>query len=255
MVRPIVDQRYWDDLYDKEAASHGRPPRVLADWIKQHVPPGDGTCFEVGCFPGRFLSIFGDVGYELHGIDLAPRTGTDPPRWLRASGYRVGTFERADFLAAQASSKYDIVCSFGFIEHFSNWRRVLEKSIDLVKENGWLVIETPNFRGAVQMFLHLALDAEGLRRHNIGAIDPNAWSHLARKAGFEIVHAGFLGGFDFWVSSDPTRTYQRMLLWVANRCKWRLARQKLRDSMLYSPFCGLIAKRTGSGSPATEVGR
>lgn len=59
----------------------------------------------------------------------------------------------------------DVVSSFGFIEHFTNWREVLAKHAEPVADDGHLIIEAPNFTGAFQRWLHVNFDKANSARH------------------------------------------------------------------------------------------
>ncbi|MEO7522925.1 MAG: hypothetical protein ABIT58_02460, partial [Ferruginibacter sp.] len=44
---------------------------AIYDLIKKYIPPNEnGSCLEIGSFPGPFLSFFGDLGYTLNGVDF-----------------------------------------------------------------------------------------------------------------------------------------------------------------------------------------
>lgn len=240
----LVSSEYWSNLYASCQGPKTSINPILRNWILDHIPPCQGSCFEVGCFPGSFLSVFGELGYELHGIDLAPRVESDLPLWLRDGGYRVGEIRQADFLTFENRRLYDIVCSFGFIEHFTNWKDVLRKSASLVRKNGLLLVETPNYRGLLQLLTHAMLDWEGLLQHNVRAMDPRGWSRVLRGEGFSISHCGYLGGIGFGVSPRRMSVFNRlglrMLKWIE---KW-VSPYLTRPCSFYSPFCGLIAKRS-----------
>jgi hypothetical protein len=67
-----ASQEFWNQVYDVEPQIAGRSDIIRA-WIEAYVPNVAGankTCIEIGCYPGRYLSVFGELGYELFGIDL-----------------------------------------------------------------------------------------------------------------------------------------------------------------------------------------
>ena len=157
----LASQDYWDDAYANYSL-HDKvgDDDIVKKWILNNVQKGNGlSCLEIGCFPGRYLTVMGDLGYTLSGVDLTPRVKDEFPEWLKSEGYSVGTFVQEDFFKFQPKQKFDLVCSFGFIEHFTNWESVLLKHIELINETGYLVIETPNFRGWVQKFILYVLKA------------------------------------------------------------------------------------------------
>jgi len=241
----LASQKYWDDAYSDYALEAKVPDDdIVKKWILKNLEPikSEKTCFEVGCFPGRYLTVMGDLGYTLNGLDLTPRVEKEFPEWLKKQGYKTGQFFREDFIEFKTNNKYDLVCSFGFIEHFVNWEAVLMKHISLVADNGYLVIETPNFSGWLQRFIHWYLDKENYKRHYIPSMNPNKWASICEKNGFEIVFQGYIGEFQFWVDQQPTSYVKKKVLnrFIMNYDELR----KLKPGKkAYSPFCGIVAKR------------
>lgn len=238
----FVEQTYWDNSYQNTqfATLPDRDPIKI--WLKTFIPKGSGTCIEVGCFPGGILSCFGELGYELHGIDLTPRIEQELPAWLKSKGYSVGTFLQKDFTLFNPKTEYDIVASFGFIEHFSDWQSILVKHASLVKKGGLLVIEVPNFRGPVQRVLHLLLDKENYTRHNIKSMQPKKWESIIKKLGFETLNCGHFGNFMFWVDNENRNWLQKLTINLIQSSTKRFLKY-LPDNSAYSPFCGLICRK------------
>jgi len=47
---------------------------AIYDPIRKYIPSNkNGNCIEVGSFPGPFLTVLGDLGYTLPGIDFHPK--------------------------------------------------------------------------------------------------------------------------------------------------------------------------------------
>lgn len=238
-----LPQSSWDDAYSQYQYRDAADDDALVQWIRRWIPPRTGTCLEFGCFPGRYLTVFGKLGYELHGVDLTPRVEQDFAPWLSAQGYRVGQIARDDALLWEPNRRYDVVCSFGFIEHFDDWRAVLRRQARLVDRDGWLMITAPNFRGALQWLLHRALDARNLKRHRMGSMDVRAWAEEAEKLGFAVAEAAYIGRFEFWHADEERNGFQRLGLKLARRAE-RWLRRLPAGHRLYSPYCGLVARRT-----------
>jgi 2-polyprenyl-3-methyl-5-hydroxy-6-metoxy-1,4-benzoquinol methylase len=208
----LIDQEEWDRQYAGLAFSETPGDHPIRKWIDDHFRVGDGlgkTCLEIGCFPGRYLELFGAKGYRLEGIDLTPRVRDDLPAWLKSRGCSVGAFYCADFRDFQTKKQYDVVCSFGFIEHFMEWETILEKHCALVRKGGILILETPNIRGLVQYALRWLLDGKAFERHNLEAAYPDAWQPIIERYGFQIRYKGCFGAFRFWSGNrkaTPSRT-------------------------------------------------
>lgn len=239
----LADQSYWDGAYAEYHLEKLQEEDVIRKWIEKYIPSVSAkTCIEIGCFPGRYITVFGDLGYELNGIDLTPRVEQEFPNWLKANGYRTGVFKRVDFFNFEPENKFDLVSSFGFIEHFKNWEIVFKKHLEWVAEDGYVVIETPNFRGWFQRAIHLILDYKNYKRHYIPSMKPHKWAEMAQAEGFEIIFQGYIGHFEFWIDEQPKAYVRRKLFNRLLTYYERLKRMKP-GKKAYSPYCGIIAKR------------
>lgn len=242
-----ADQDYWRDEYAGYRFHIAKPRDFIRRWIEKHVPSAGNqqkSCLEIGCYPGRFIAVFGELGYVLSGIDLV-ETLEDLPRWLAASGYRTGRFHKTDFTRHDLQNTYDVVCSFGFIEHFTNWESVLEQHLALVAEHGYLVVEAPNFVGAFQHWLHSNYDQENLSRHHLPAMQVERWAQIIEQAGFDIIDCGYFGRFRFWTEQQPRSIGQRAVLRALKIAQPVLRRLLPPDRKAYSPFAGVVARRRG----------
>ena len=180
-ARNFCEQRLWDEGYVKSDLFVAPPDDLIRRWLQKNIPPGQGSCLELGCFPGRYLAVFGELGYEVNGIDLTPRVELDLKPWLQQRGYQVGELIRDDVFTHPFGRRYDIVCSFGLIEHFEDWPGLLRRHAELVAEGGTLIVSTPNFRTGIQGLLHRWCDQENLGRHNLAAMFPDKWAQVARR--------------------------------------------------------------------------
>ena len=111
----------------------------------------------------------------------------------------------------------------------------------LSKEDGYLLVTFPNFKGKIQSFLHNWLDKKNFSYHYQGAMDIRQYRKICLKNNFEIIFCGYWGGFDFWLGGDahPTFSQQYFL-----RFLYKMARHgsKIPSYSWYSPYCGIVAK-------------
>ena len=236
----VVDQSYWDSSYSELEFAITPKTDELRIWLENNVEPGKGkSCLEIGCFPGRYLAVLGEMGYELHGVDLTQRIG-EIKNWLDSHGYKTGEFEHADFLKYSNNKQYDLVCSFGFIEHFTNWEEVLIRHTDLVKVGGTIVIETPNFRGTLQNILHRILDSTNYKRHHIPAMQPEKWKSILEQKGFEIQRCEYFGKFEFWSDSGKRGFFGKVGMKMLSFFEGSLRNRKPGSASI-SPYIGIIA--------------
>lgn len=243
MTGALGTQDEWDRSYERYPLDAAGPDDPLRQWLEARFRGGRGTCLELGCFPGRFLAVLGELGYEVHGIDRTPRTAAELAPWLAGRGHRVGEFVQADFFTHQFARQYDVVCSFGVIEHFVDWASFLDRQAALVAPGGRLVVTAPNFRGWLQRGIHRWLDQANYARHCVDAMRPAAWAaHLAAR-GWEVIEHGGLGQFEYWVDPAERGPWQRAGLRLVDKLQGPLRRFAPAGSLWCCPYLRLLARR------------
>lgn len=217
---------------------------AIEDLIKKYIPANPaGNCIEIGSFPGPFLAVMGDLKYTLNGIDFHPKNEVELPQWLSCQNFKIGSFVTADFFEYQFSKTYDVVSSFGFIEHFNDFENVILKHAALVNAGGYLVITVPNFRGSIQHLLHKVFDKENLALHNIESMRPELWARVLQDHGFQILYKGYFGGFLFWRGAEKLNGFKKKAYWLISRIIPRINKVLWFESPSFSAYCGIVAKR------------
>jgi 2-polyprenyl-3-methyl-5-hydroxy-6-metoxy-1,4-benzoquinol methylase len=239
--KDFVNQAHWNQGYERVgpmASDHEDPIRML---LERTLPKGRLRSIELGCYPGRYLAVLGEMGHELNGCDLTPKVH-DLADWFGKCGFVTGLFEQQDVFQLDASAQYDVVASFGLIEHFGNWRDLFIKHMEMVTPGGYLVVTTPNFKSMLQHTLHKALDSENLKIHNVESMSPAIWAKMARDAGFEIIFQGGIGRFEFWADAQKRNIFQKIVLKGirATRPLWRYAPA---GTLGLSPYYGIVARK------------
>jgi len=246
MKEQIYEQTDWDKGYEDFEMFTAPKVDKMRQWLEQYIPKEKNNVIEVGCFPGRYLAVFGENGYKLNGLDLTPNVETFLPHWLKSKGFECGDFLKEDFLEFIPTQKFDVVTSYGFIEHFTNWELVFQKHIDLVSEDGYLIISTPNFKGFVQNVLHKFLDDVNYKKHVISSMRPKKWKQLCEENGFEVIYNGWFGGFNFWTGWQGRPYFKRFVLHRFMKLVPFLNKNIKVNHRAYSPFCGVVAKRVAN---------
>lgn len=238
----LSSQKYWNDYYSQQNNFIRNRNQVTA-WLENEFKKIDpkGSCFEIGCYPGTYLSVFGEMGLELNGIDLTPRT-QDLKNQLEDLNYKVGDIYNGNFFIFKTERKFNVVCSFGFIEHFKNWKKVLDLQKNLVDSGGYIVVEVPNFYGFFQRFLHFWFDRRNYKRHHRGAMSLKKLENLLLKD-FDIIYSGCFYGFDFWVDKEQRGVFQNYLLDKIGFFLPLLKKYLNKNNKNYSPYCGIIARK------------
>ena len=50
--------------FTRETPTRRPVPERVRDWLERHVPRGTGSAVELGCVPGNYLAVLGELGYE-----------------------------------------------------------------------------------------------------------------------------------------------------------------------------------------------
>ncbi len=243
----LVDQNEWDSKYENqefiEAPAHDQIRRYIEKWI----PKKNGSCYEIGCYPGRFLAVFGRMGYELNGADLAPGTDSEMRSWLESLGYRTNSIDRRDVFLEEKKSYYDVVASFGFIEHFNDFESVIKFQLDMVADGGYALITTPNFTWPFMNPLQRLINPGFLKIHNIDSMSPKKWKAVLEKNGFEVLDYRFLGYFEFWKEELPRGVIRIICLKMLQLSLPLLSRVFPKNNRFFSPYCAIVGKRKSYG--------
>jgi cyclopropane fatty-acyl-phospholipid synthase-like methyltransferase len=248
MKTKLTEQNYWVDVQGNINLNLPKN-HIIKRWIESHLDFKQvKSCIEIGCFPGRYLTIFADHDIEVNGLDFIPNVES-----LKAvfeeNGYKAGEFINADFTMYLPKRKYDCVASFGLIEHFTNWDEVFKKHFDYVDVDGFLIIETPNFRGFFQRVPRFLFDYKNYKRHNIKAMNLQAWKKLLLENDFEIINASYFGGYELWDESNIKNRYFLKLKYYIQTLFFKMQKllyQKTKENKSFSCYLGIIARRNPS---------
>jgi hypothetical protein len=140
---------------------------------------------------------------------------------------------KADFLNYSSNKQYEIVCSFGFIEHFKNTKEIISKHIDLLKDNGNLLIVLPNFKG-FNGWVQKKFDEQNYNAHNINSMNLSYLTMICKDLQLKNVDIGYLGAPCVWF--EKTSKIGRLNKWfivkVIRVCRFL----PFTKNKLFSPF-------------------
>lgn len=226
----LSTQDYWAALYEKAAGeAHGSRPqgwlkRIVPErlrklrkrlkqqhWTRQLVevllrPQLEGrsglTGLEVGSAPGyRSLGLWQRFGVVPYGLEYTEK-GAELQRALyRARGLPEDLVVHGDFfddaLRARWAGRFDLVASYGFIEHFDHPETVVAKHLELLRPGGVLVVTVPHMNeGTVYGRLVRRFNPEVYAMHNIRTCTPGPFREIFQAAGCQTLFCGPLGGCD-----------------------------------------------------------
>lgn len=190
-----------------------RSPSAYAAYLRdalcrKYIHDGERLTFlEVGAAPGRNLVKFHrDFGCTTFGVEYTDIGVKIMKDVLAANQIPPANAIHSDFFDPQFHSQYreafDIVASFGFLEHFDRPKDVVEKHLSLLKSGGLLFITIPNFR-YLNYYLKRFFGTDWIQTHNLSLMDLQNFKDCFSHESFEIHECRYLGCFQF---PEPTQT-------------------------------------------------
>lgn len=168
--------------------------KIFTSLFKKYLPYNTKfTCLEVGCVPGSFLINFHKLfGYKIYGVDYSDRIDlfNKNMKVNRIKNYKVW---KADILKFRPNIKFDVVVSFGLIEHFLDPAPYVTKMASLVKKGGYYIIHLPNFRN-LQYIIHYLSNKDLFKTHYLEFMDANKLEELVKKVTpIKTLYSGYYG--------------------------------------------------------------
>ncbi len=255
-VGALTESAFWDAHTFNDQEASGLPfspdgPEFgdVHRAISACVGEGRGRrALEIGCFPGRYLWYFNRVlGFSVGGIEYRPAAAARARGMLKAIGVDadVRSVDLFDEAGRRALGRWDVVSSFGFVEHFTDVDEVCRLHWELVAPGGTLVIVVPNHSG-IYGWLMERLDPEAAPLHN--RMDwPVLRDAVSALPGSTLLRGGYVCRFGL----SATNVYARAarlgrLAYVGVRAPfWAAERlgQLVPNSARFSPYIAVVARK------------
>ena len=243
-MKNLANKTYWKNLEFKSLKQimNIEFSELFYRYLRTDKKNSQKTMLEIGCSPARFLAYIAKYfHYYPEGIDYLSRSKLICEETLRNMGVHDFKIFEEDFLAWRFKKKYDLVCSFGFIEHFSNPEIVIRKHISVTKKSGIVIIGIPNF-GGWQKLLHSKLDKNNFLRHNISIMNLDYFDYICRKYNIKKLYSNYHGGlFDFWWNNKNPSPIQRIAYIILRIIARAVGKLKLNNKYL-SPYIIFIGR-------------
>ncbi|MCK4589172.1 MAG: class I SAM-dependent methyltransferase [Nanoarchaeota archaeon] len=195
----LTSREYWESCWDKKQKVKRFPKKIITfDLISKFLPKNSKLkCIEIGCVPGRFMIAFNKLfGYQVTGIDYCDLKQTEIN--LKDAGVENVQLIKEDFNIFSPKQRYDVVSSFGFIEHFDDPAQQIEKMVKILNPGGYLVMDLPNLRYG-QYLLHKLLDRPDVfEAHNLKIMDLKKIEQIMKKYNLKTLFLGYYKPFQYW---------------------------------------------------------
>lgn len=176
--------------------------RMLGELLDQIGKPS-GEILELGCAPGEALLHLHKVRpqHRLHGIDYSEVGMRSAEEFLGRQGVDA-TIHFGDFRDIELSQQFDMVMSFGLIEHFDDPVPIVKDHARLCAPGGRVALTIPNFATPVNRFLMKHCDPPGYEGHNLEIMSREALQAAFEVAGLQNVKVGSAQGPRIYPGGD-----------------------------------------------------
>lgn len=157
----------------------------LAKRIKRLIGTATPAALDVGCGGGRMVEAFAAAGFHAAGIE--------PGEGVVNRAQAMGRNVTKQALEEVPGGTFNCVTALHVLEHVANPRQFIEQIHRVVKENGVVVIEVPNYASKARQ--DLGADWQALHpASHLFQFTPDTLRLLLLNAGFSVVQVQRLGG-------------------------------------------------------------
>lgn len=200
--RVLIKKKEWEShwkSYKPKVLSKNDIVSIFTGLIKNYLPVNSRYwCLEIGCVPGELLISFNKLfGYKLAGVDYSDHIELvkENMKLNKIKDYKI---YKSDLFKFNPGKKYDVVSSFGLIEHFTDPKPCIKKMASLVKRGGYLIIHVPNFRW-FQYLVHYFSNKKLLETHNLKYMDiDNLEKIIHEVTKVKTIYTGYYGIIQDW---------------------------------------------------------
>ena len=244
-----TDKELWDKNWEssklwryrkitKYMAVHRRFDKLLKSILRR----GDKKILEIGCAKGNWLIYFAkEFGYEPYGVDYSEMGCKMAEENLKRSNVNGTILYEDIFKTSLEKESFDVVYSFGLIEHFENPEDVINKHIELLKSGGLLVIGVPNFRDSLYFTINKMLGKEKglMKTHNLDIMDINNFKKLFKDKNVQVQFLDYFGPINLALALNPKNKAMLLLMHIVNQALGYLTFNL--KSKYFSPYIVLVA--------------
>lgn len=246
---PVMEQTYttkelWDSYFENY-----RPALIesvcFSDVFARHLRTDPSKrVLEIGCAGGEYLCYLAkQFRFIPFGVDYSDEI-RKTAELFEFNGLPRPTLYQEDLFKWQPGGLFDVVCSFGFIEHFEDPRMVIRKHLELLAPGGKLIITLPHF-AHLQYFFHWLIDRENLAIHNTRTMRLSVLRRALANLPVAIDHLNYYQTFGFWTERKQWNQWQRFAekgIQTIGKISWKLAGFN-RPNFLLSPHIVLVGTK------------
>lgn len=215
MENNYTDKKFWDEYFQKHEHQSGLiNDSLFSDIFKKYLTKDPAkTVLEIGCADSNFLCYLTKrFEYKAYGVDYSDailRTAD----LFKFNNLPEPILYKEDVFTWNPNIKFDVVCSFGFIEHFEDIDTIISKHSELLAPGGKIILTLPHFAHA-QYFFHWLIDRENLKKHNTKIMNLGSIKNAIEKSGLKIEFLSYYKTFGFWTERKNMAIWEKTINWV-----------------------------------------
>jgi len=243
MVKELTNKKFWSEYWMKKNkidCSIIPETFLFHDVLNEYVPKTKKIKFlEIGGYPGQWAIFF--AKYWRADSTLLDRY---VDMKVIKSLSKVNDVENinvieGDVFDLAVETKFDVVMSAGFIEHFSDVNSVVDRHVQFLKPNGTLVLTVPNLLG-LNGLLQKTFDKKNYEIHYLETMCEQNLEKIIKSQNLEIVYIGYYGKFGLWLEDIMNKPkWLRLLVRLSDKLGRILVRF---NSKIFSPHLVVIAR-------------
>ncbi len=263
MLIDKAGKKYWDILWSNENSPDFVNPykmglnnyldRKFHEYFEKtfkNIETKDAELLEIGCASSVWLPYFSKYfGFNVSGLDYSEEGCEKARLILKLEGVN-GKIYNCDFSKPpdELIGSFNVVISFGVVEHYENTSDILMKFKNFLREGGILITVIPNLYGIYAFFqkilskriyeIHVPLDKNSLiKAHNSTGLKLISCNY------FLFINLSIINIED-WEKSIIYKIIKRMRSWLS-KLIWLVEKYVLflRPNRFTSPYMVSVAKR------------
>src|SRR5476651_189696 len=210
MEQNLTDRAFWKAFWQskKDLIFTIKPDYYFGGMMAKLIADkGIKSAIELGGFPGyyaTYLKKYQHLDTTLFDYYIDEEIIN---QLLEKNGLKPGDVHiiESDLFTYQPEKLYDMVLSFGLIEHFSDTKDILSRHLTFLKPGGVLFVTLPNFKG-VNGWVQRKFDRSNYDKHFIESMDLALLKSYCRELGLKEVEACYHGKFSVWLENRAEQT-------------------------------------------------
>lgn len=184
--------------FDPEKPFFRETHRILQEYLPSKK---NGKFLEVGAYPGKYLWYFHKYhGYEPWGVEYVESCALQAQEMLDHA--KIPAHMIVDDFFNLHADKYvgdggwDLVSSFGFVEHFDEPEIAISKHLEVARPGGLVMVSIPNHAGWNGNIMRYA-DSDKWGQHNHMSLN-DLLKAFSKAGNSKILFSGHAGHIGFW---------------------------------------------------------